>query len=109
MSSSCFYFFRVETCDGTAEAESDYKPVKQTLAFAPNETNKEVNVEIIDDDVWEPDEFFYVKLYVEEETERVVLGKIAINMVTIINDDGQLEIIFFTIFIFFLLDLWVFC
>ena len=91
----------METCDGTAEAESDYKPVKQTLTFAPNEISKEVHVEIIDDDVWEPDEFFYVKLYVEEETERVVLGKISINMVTIINDDGQLERFLFLSFLWF--------
>ncbi|GAB1604677.1 sodium/calcium exchanger 3-like [Argonauta hians] len=84
----------VETYDGTAESGSDYRPIKETVVFEPNEHSKEIQVEIIDDDVWEPDEFFYIKLYIDSDsTDRVVLGKIAINMVTIINDDepGRLE------------------
>ena len=32
------------------------------MVFAPGETKKAVEVKIIDDDEWEPDETFFVKL-----------------------------------------------
>lgn len=82
------HIFRVETIDGTAEAGSDYKPMKEKVQFAANETLREVHVLIVDDDVWEPDEIFFVKLWLEDCDKDVVLGKTAINQVTIINDDG---------------------
>ncbi|XP_071105716.1 sodium/calcium exchanger 3-like isoform X1 [Haliotis cracherodii] len=86
----------VETIDGSAEAGSDYKPIKQKLTFGPKECLKDVYVEIVDDDVWEPDEFFFVKLFLEPEQvkgDEVVLGKVSINQVTIVNDDepGKFE------------------
>ena len=81
----------METIDGSAEAESDYKPIREQITFMPKERIKEVYVEIIDDDVWEPDEFFFVKLFLDpnEKKDNVILGKISINQVTIINDDGR--------------------
>lgn len=85
----------VETIDGTAEAGSDYKPIKEYVEFSVNEALREVYIEIIDDDIWEPDEFFFVKLHLPEEKKQhdVVLGKVSINQVTIINDDepGKFE------------------
>ncbi|XP_060076840.1 sodium/calcium exchanger 2-like [Ylistrum balloti] len=83
----------VETIDGTAEAGSDYKPLKEKVHFKENETLQTVHVVIVDDDVWEPDEIFFVKLWLEESEQDVVLGKTAINQVTIINDDepGKFE------------------
>ncbi|XP_064606373.1 sodium/calcium exchanger 2-like [Liolophura sinensis] len=82
----------VETIDGTALANEDYKPVKQNLTFVENEKLKELYVEIIDDYEWEPDEFFFVKLSLPKDSEAVV-GNISINQVTIIDDDepGKLE------------------
>ena len=47
---------RIETIDGTAEAEKDYIPVKQVMVFEKEETHKYLDVEIIDDNDWEPDE-----------------------------------------------------
>lgn len=89
----CIFFsnFRVETIDGTADAGSDYKPLKEYVEFAPNESLREVYVEIVDDDIWEPDEFFFIKLYLPEEKKQsnVVIGKVSINQITIINDDGK--------------------
>lgn len=82
----------METIDGTALAGEDYKPMKQLVTFAPQESIKDVFVEIVDDDVWEPDEFFYVRLLhdpVDSNAEDFVIGKVAINQVTIINDDGE--------------------
>ncbi|KAK7113072.1 sodium/calcium exchanger 1-like [Littorina saxatilis] len=79
---------RVETIDGTAEAESDYIPYKETLVFEPGETSKNVDVKIVDDNEWEPDEVFFVKLAVLDDAEGVVIGKRAITQVTILNDDS---------------------
>ncbi|XP_062575828.1 sodium/calcium exchanger 3-like [Saccostrea cucullata] len=78
--------FRVETVDGTAEATSDYKAVKKTMVFEPNETLLYIDIEIIDDNVWEPDEVFFVRLSIEPEQE-AVLGKHPVTQVTILNDD----------------------
>ncbi|KAI8797275.1 sodium/calcium exchanger 2, partial [Biomphalaria glabrata] len=86
----------VETLDGTAVAGEDYKPTKQLMIFAAGESKKELYVDIVDDNVWEPDEFFYVKLFHPtpgSTVEDVEIGKVATNKVTIINDDepGKLE------------------
>ncbi|KAJ8316782.1 hypothetical protein KUTeg_005666 [Tegillarca granosa] len=59
--------FKVETFDGTAEKDADYKPIKETLVFEPHETSKSVEIEIIDDDVWEPDEIFFLRLSVDND------------------------------------------
>lgn len=83
--------FRIETIDGTAEAGSDYKPLNQMLTFTPTETQKELFIEIVDDDIWEPDEFFFVKMIKIDDSPNVVIGKISINQVTIINDDGKMS------------------
>ncbi|XP_070378306.1 sodium/calcium exchanger 3 isoform X4 [Dermacentor albipictus] len=50
------------TEDGTANAESDYVPVEGTLVFRPGETHKQIIIKVIDDDVFEEDEHFYVRL-----------------------------------------------
>ncbi|XP_056017279.1 sodium/calcium exchanger 3-like isoform X1 [Ostrea edulis] len=78
--------FRLETIDGTAEASSDYKPVKKTMVFEPKETLLYVDIEIIDDNVWEPDEVFFVRLTIEPN-QLAVLGKHPVSQVTILNDD----------------------
>lgn len=50
------------TEDGTANAESDYVPVEGTLVFRPGELQKQIIIKVIDDDVFEEDEHFYVRL-----------------------------------------------
>ncbi|GBP22218.1 hypothetical protein EVAR_10728_1 [Eumeta japonica] len=50
------------TEDGTAEAGSDYVETHGELAFAPGETERWFSVRVIDDDVFEEDEHFYVQL-----------------------------------------------
>lgn len=86
---SVLFLLRVETIDGTAEAGSDYKPLKEEITFAINERLREIYIEIIDDDEWEPDEIFFVKLSMPIEHKDAVVGKMAINQITIINDDGK--------------------
>uniref|UniRef100_A0A158P6I9 Sodium/calcium exchanger 1 n=1 Tax=Angiostrongylus cantonensis TaxID=6313 RepID=A0A158P6I9_ANGCA len=50
------------TEDGTANAGSDYIPVKGTLTFYPDDIHQEITIEIVDDDVFEEDEHFYLHL-----------------------------------------------
>lgn len=80
-------FFRIETIDGTAEATSDYKPLKKTMVFEPKETLLSFDIEIIDDNTWEPDEVFFIRMTIEPE-QQAVLGKHPVTQVTILNDDG---------------------
>ncbi len=86
------FFFRIETIDGTAEADKDYIPIKQTMVFEKDETLKYVDIEIIDDNEWEPDEVFFVKLSIDlsdPANKGCIVGQRAIQEVTIINDDGE--------------------
>ncbi|KAK6639557.1 hypothetical protein RUM43_007830 [Polyplax serrata] len=48
--------------DGTAEAGSDYDPVSGTLVFNPGETELPIKVRIIDDEEFEEDETFIIRL-----------------------------------------------
>lgn len=43
--------FRVETIDGTAVEGEDYISYKETLVFEPNETEKHIDLQIIDDNI----------------------------------------------------------
>ena len=50
------------TADETALAGADYRADSGTLVFAPGETVKAVQVDIVDDGIAEPDEFFRLQL-----------------------------------------------
>ncbi|XP_046900126.1 sodium/calcium exchanger 1a isoform X1 [Hypomesus transpacificus] len=50
------------TEDGTANAGSDYEFTEGTVVFKPGETEKEIRIDIIDDDIFEEDEHFLVHL-----------------------------------------------
>ncbi|KAI6213531.1 Sodium/calcium exchanger 2 [Aphelenchoides besseyi] len=50
----------LDDVNGTEGA--DYIPVKGTLTFAPEDRHKHVTIEIVDDDVFEEDEHFYLHL-----------------------------------------------
>lgn len=81
---------RVETIDGTATEEQDYMPINEVITFEPEENEKFVEVEIINDNQWEPDEEFFLKISLlmnAEEREGVQLGRISIMEITILNDD----------------------
>ncbi|XP_053472651.1 sodium/calcium exchanger 1a [Ictalurus furcatus] len=53
---------KYRTEDGTANAGSDYQFTEGVIVFKPGETEKEIRVEIIDDDIFEEDEHFLVHL-----------------------------------------------
>uniref|UniRef100_A0AAY4AMM2 J domain-containing protein n=1 Tax=Denticeps clupeoides TaxID=299321 RepID=A0AAY4AMM2_9TELE len=50
------------TEDGTANAGSDYQFTEGVIVFKPGEMEKEIHIEIIDDDIFEEDENFLVHL-----------------------------------------------
>lgn len=56
--------FLVDYCteNGSANAGADYEFTEGTLTFKPGETRKEIKVGILDDDIFEEDEHFFVRL-----------------------------------------------
>lgn len=52
----------------------------------------QVLIEIVDDNQWEPDEEFFLKLSLvqSEDNLSVQLGRVSIMEITIMNDDGEL-------------------
>ncbi|XP_068456271.1 sodium/calcium exchanger 2a [Clinocottus analis] len=56
--------FYVDYCteNGSANAGADYEFSEGTLVFKPGESRKEIKVGILDDDVFEEDEHFFVRL-----------------------------------------------
>lgn len=81
---------RVETIDGTATVDQDYVPINEIITFESGEIEKFIDVEIINDNQWEPDEEFFLKISLlmdQEQREGVQLGRISIMEITILNDD----------------------
>ncbi|KAM4867755.1 sodium/calcium exchanger 1 isoform 1-T1 [Thomomys bottae] len=91
-----------KTEDGTANAGSDYEYTEGTVVFKPGETQKEITVGIIDDDIFEEDENFHVHLsnvkVLPDTTEDAILeanhvatvacvGSPSTAIVTIFDDD----------------------
>lgn len=81
------------TEDGTAVAHEDYEPTNGTLIFRSNELHKQITLTIIDDDIFEEDEHFNVRLsdlriirsYEESPDCRIVDPSVASVMV--LDDD----------------------
>ena len=82
---------KVETIDGSAVEGEDYQAVDEVLTFEPKETEKEIGITIVDDNQWEPDEEFFLKLSLlsGDESGEVKLGRTCIMEITILNDDGK--------------------
>ncbi|KAK2913056.1 sodium/calcium exchanger 2b isoform X1 [Channa argus] len=56
------FYVDYRTEDGSANAGSDYEYCEGTLVFKPGETRREIKIGIIDDDIFEEDEHFFVRL-----------------------------------------------
>jgi hypothetical protein len=76
---------QVSTSDATASSASDYTSLNQTVTFAPGETVKTVTVNVIGDNVKEPDETFNVSL---SNVVNAELGTDATAIATILDDDN---------------------
>jgi len=87
------------TEDGTANAGTDYDFAEGTLVFHPGESHKQFGVNVLDDDVFEEDEHFYVRLTNcrvgnadglfsdEEAAKRAILANPSMCTVMILDDD----------------------
>ena len=86
---------RVETIDGSAVEGEDYQAVNEVLTFEPMETEKEIGITIVDDNQWEPDEEFFLKLSLlpGDSGQDCKLGRTSIMEITILNDDGTCGIL----------------
>ncbi|XP_022909911.1 sodium/calcium exchanger Calx isoform X2 [Onthophagus taurus] len=73
------------TEDGTATAGADYIATKGTLHFAPGEKEKSFSLEVIDDDVFEADEHFYVRL--RNSQPPGMIGSPNLATIIIMDDD----------------------
>ncbi|XP_071238429.1 sodium/calcium exchanger 3-like isoform X2 [Salvelinus alpinus] len=92
-----------KTEDGSANAGADYEFTEGTMVFKPGEIVKEISIGIIDDDIFEEDEHFFVRLSNvrvlesdEDETllspnslpyPKALLGFPSVATVTILDDD----------------------
>ncbi|XP_053191345.1 sodium/calcium exchanger 3 isoform X2 [Scomber japonicus] len=90
-----------KTEDGSANAGADYEFTEGSVVFKPGEMIKEISIGIIDDDIFEEDEHFFVRLnnlrVLEAEDEvlspnslpypKAMLGFPAVATVTILDDD----------------------
>ncbi|XP_026195170.1 sodium/calcium exchanger 3 isoform X2 [Anabas testudineus] len=90
-----------KTEDGSANAGADYEFTEGTVVFKPGEMVKEISIGIIDDDIFEEDEHFFVRLsnlrVLETEDEvlspnslpypKAMLGFPTVATVTILDDD----------------------
>jgi solute carrier family 8 (sodium/calcium exchanger) len=86
---NCQVSFRVETIDGTAQAGEDYNKIDEIMKMSAGQITLSMDVVIIDDDQWEPDETFFVKISSISASDKFKVGQKGICMVTIINDDGK--------------------
>ncbi|NXS57725.1 NAC2 protein, partial [Brachypteracias leptosomus] len=94
------FYVDYKTEDGSAKAGSDYEYSEGTLIFKPGETQKELKIGIIDDDIFEEDEHFFVRLLnlrvgdaegmFESDSAENPKGKLVaplVATVTILDDD----------------------
>ncbi|XP_007545927.1 solute carrier family 8 member 4a [Poecilia formosa] len=73
------------TEDATATAGSDYEFAEGTLVFKPGETTKDFTVGVIDDDIFEEDEHFYVRLSNPRIVHRAEVSVLEPNSITSSN------------------------
>ncbi|CAK9813316.1 Sodium/calcium exchanger 2 [Anthophora quadrimaculata] len=83
LSKSCSVDYCTE--DGSAEAGSDYISAKGTLTFDPGETKKTIKLSVIDDELFEEDEHFYVRL--SNASQPAMLVSPSLATVMILDDD----------------------
>ena len=80
---------KVDTIDGSAEEGDDYIGIHDIFTFEAGQTELEIQIEIVDDEDWEPDEEFFVKVAADpiSENKDIKIGKKNIMTVMILNDD----------------------
>merc|ERR1711988_1962897 len=80
-----------DTSDGTATGGEDYIHTAGALQFKADEPEQTIEIEIIDDNEWQPDQHFFVRLF--NPSEGLQIG-VATAQVIILNDDNPGKISF---------------
>merc|ERR1719348_93310 len=75
-----------KTEDGTACSEGDYIEATGTLTFKAGETQKMVTLEVLDDDVFEEDEHFYIRISNLRREDSLPFAQIEVEA-----DDGKVS------------------
>jgi len=83
-----------KTRGGTARSQQDYKQAAGTLHFAPEDDAKTLEIQVREDQKWEPAEDFYVELKVMSGP--AILGKVRTAKVVILDSDGPGQLAFET-------------
>ena len=60
---------KVDTVAGTAQEGMDYRGIHATMELQPGQEEIEIEMEIMDDDDWEPDEEFFLKITLDPNSE----------------------------------------
>merc|ERR1719210_1552237 len=68
-----------KTEDGTACSPDDYTGVSGTLTFGPGVTEQKVELEVMDDDVFEEDEHFYIRISNPRRKDGIEIGNINVE------------------------------
>ncbi|EDV20330.1 uncharacterized protein TRIADDRAFT_32198 [Trichoplax adhaerens] len=82
-----------KTQDGTANSGEDYVTTNGTLRFKAGESRKDIKITIIDDDIYEEDEYFYVLLSnakfvsTTDNEQKCVIESPSTATVVILDDD----------------------
>ena len=73
----------------TLDEGDDYVGIHDIFTFAPGQEELQITIEIIDDDDWEPDEEFFLKIAVDPDSDNkdLKIGKKNIMTIMILNDD----------------------
>lgn len=74
-----------DTSDGTATGGEDYIHTAGALQFKADEPERLIEIEIIDDNEWQPDQHFFVRLF--NPSDGLNIG-VATTQVIILNDDN---------------------
>ncbi|XP_057315192.1 sodium/calcium exchanger 1-like isoform X2 [Hydractinia symbiolongicarpus] len=86
----CTVHVDYETSDGTADAGQDYEQAKGTLTFKPGDKSKKIAIKIIDDDIFELDEYFFCKLTAirgESTKPSITIAQPDTATITVLDDD----------------------
>jgi hypothetical protein len=78
--------FYIRTKDDTAKAPGDYTPFEKVIKMAAKENETTIEVQIKDDDIWEPDKDFHVEICESESGPRMD-GDDTLCVITILDED----------------------
>ena len=77
----------MKTVEHEAKQNKDYKHIDIDLEFRTGQDSNHVDIEIIDDDNWEPDRDFFVQLFDSASSDQKLEGQDTQTRITIIDDD----------------------